>query len=189
VDEDTIAFKALKEKAIEGLIWKKKQNSQEYIDRLRHELEVVKHLKFSKYFLTYSKIMNLVSETQILGLARGSAAGSLLAYVLNITQVDPIKHKLLFQRFLVKSKAGFPDIDSDVSDRDSALEVITNSLVNRTSFQFLILHNSKCALSSKTYVNLREFHLKKLMLSQKTSNVKLEKKPEKLLGLTQLCGF
>lgn len=125
VDEDTVAFKSLKEKAIDGLIWRKKQDSQVYIDRLRHELEVVKHLKFSKYFLTYSKIMNLVSETQILGLARGSAAGSLLAYVLNITQVDPVKHKLLFARFLVRDKQGYPDIDSDVSDRDSALEVIT----------------------------------------------------------------
>lgn len=126
VDEDTVAFKALKQAAIDGLVWRKKDKNKEYIDRLRHELDVVKHLKFSKYFLTYSKIMNLVSETQILGLARGSAAGSLLAYVLNITQVDPVKHKLLFERFLVKSKAGFPDIDSDVSDRDSALKVITD---------------------------------------------------------------
>lgn len=104
VDEDTIAFKALKQKAIEGLVWRKKQEDQVYIDRLRHELEVVKHLKFSKYFLTYSKVMEIVSETQLLGLARGSAAGSLLSYVLNITQVDPVKHNLLFERFLVKNK-------------------------------------------------------------------------------------
>jgi len=123
--EDDVSFKALKEEAIKGLIWRKKQDSEEYIARLRHELEVVKHLKFSKYFLTYSKVMEIVSKTQLLGLARGSAAGSLLSYVLNITQVDPIKHNLLFERFLVKNKKGYPDIDSDVSDRDGAMKALT----------------------------------------------------------------
>jgi DNA polymerase III subunit alpha len=125
VDEDTVAFKALKEKAIEGLIWRQKQDSQVYIDRLRHELEVVKHLKFSKYFLTYFKIMSLLGEKMLLGPGRGSAAGSLLSYVLNITQIDPVKNGLLFERFLTRFKVNsFPDVDSDISNRDEALDIL-----------------------------------------------------------------
>ena len=54
-----------------------------------------------------------------------SAGGSLLSYVLNITQLDPIKHELLFERFLTPHKKGFPDIDSDFADREKAVKMIT----------------------------------------------------------------
>jgi len=104
IDEDEIAFAELKKKAIEGAIWRKITDKEEYIERLRMELEVVKHLKFAKYFLTYHKIMKVIGEQCLTGVARGSAASSILAYVLDITQVDPIKHGLLFERFLTKTK-------------------------------------------------------------------------------------
>lgn len=123
--EDDVAFEALKKEAIQGLIAKKLHEKQDYVDRLKEELLVVKHLKFSRYFLTYSKLMNLIAEKQLTGFARGSAAGSLLSYVCGITQVDPIKYGLLFERFLVRHKKGFPDIDSDVSDRTEALNIVT----------------------------------------------------------------
>src|SRR5690606_22365246 len=60
----------------------------------------------------------------ILGNARGSGGASLLAYVLNITQMDPVKHDLLFERFLSKKKSGYPDIDSDYADRDMAVKLL-----------------------------------------------------------------
>lgn len=102
-DEDGLAFKRLKGLAIAGLKWRK-TISQPYIDRLKYELEVVKVQKFSKYFLTYAKVMQLLSAHMLIGNARGSAGGSLLAYVLNITQMDPIKHDLLFERFMTRKK-------------------------------------------------------------------------------------
>lgn len=111
ITEDTIAFKYLKKKAIEGLVWRNKQNDSKYVARLKHELSVVRDLNFSKYFLTYSKIMEIVSKHMLIGNARGSAGGSLLAYVLNVTQLDPVRFGLLFERFLTQHKLGFPDID------------------------------------------------------------------------------
>jgi len=124
ISEESAAFQELKRQAIAGMKYRRLLDSQEHIDRLKEELKVVKHLKFSKYFLTYSKIMENISSQMLCGLARGSAAGSLLSYVLNITQLDPIKYGLLFERFLTRFKKGFPDIDSDFADRDKAVKII-----------------------------------------------------------------
>jgi DNA polymerase III subunit alpha len=122
--EDSLAFRELRTLAIEGLKFRKLLGKQDYSDRLKYELEIVKSLKFAKYFLTYAKIMEVVGEQQLIGAGRGSAAGSLLTYVLNITQVDPIKYGLLFARFLTVFKKGFPDIDSDFSDREQAVKIL-----------------------------------------------------------------
>lgn len=124
VDEDTLAFKEVKKLAIEGLMFRKVHKRQDYIDRLKYELEVIKTLKFAKYFLTYYQIMKIAGEHMLIGNARGSAGGSLLAYVLNITQMDPIKHGLLFERFMTRKKKAFPDIDSDFSDREEAVKLL-----------------------------------------------------------------
>ena len=61
-------------------------------------------------------ISDMAIEKQLVGPGRGSATGSLVSYVLNITQVDPIKYGLQFERFLTKGGSGYPDIDYDVSD-------------------------------------------------------------------------
>ena len=88
----------------------------EYVKRLRSELEVISERGFSKYFLTMKAIADMASEEQLVSPGRGSAAGSLVSYALGITQVDPIKYGLQFQRFLTKGGSGYPDIDYDVSD-------------------------------------------------------------------------
>lgn len=124
--EENLAFADLKTKAIKGLMWRGKHKLPEYIERLKEELRVVKHLKFTNYFLTYHKVMELLDDKMLLGPGRGSAAGSLLSYTLNITQIDPIKHKLLFSRFLTRLKTGYPDIDSDCSDRDMAIKLLSD---------------------------------------------------------------
>ena len=92
------------------------EQSLQYIDRIKHELEVISGRGFSKYFLTMKAISDMAVSRQIVGPGRGSAAGSLVSYVLGITQVDPIKYGLQFERFLTKSGKGYPDIDYDVSD-------------------------------------------------------------------------
>lgn len=121
--EDDLAYKELVRLAKAGLL-KKNKASQDYIDRLRHELQVIKELKFAKYFLTYAKIMEVVSSHMLIGNARGSAGGSLLSYCLGITQLDPLRFGTLFERFLVRGKKGFPDIDSDFGDRELATQLI-----------------------------------------------------------------
>lgn len=125
VSEFEISFEILKQHAVDGLVKRKLSDKKQYIDRLITELDTVKHLRIVNYFLTYEKIMKIVSDKMLTGAGRGSACGSLLAYVLGITQVDPIRFGLLFERFLSKKKAGWPDIDSDSSDRDYALKIIT----------------------------------------------------------------
>ena len=111
----------LERMASEGLFSILKTNSQlssekKYKQRLEHELKVIADRGFSKYFLTMKAIADKTNEVQLSGPGRGSAAGSLVAYALGITQVDPIKYGLLFSRFLRSDATDYPDIDYDVSD-------------------------------------------------------------------------
>lgn len=98
--------------------------SDEYADRLEEELHVIGTLNFSNYMLIVWDVCNWArSNNIIVGPGRGSVGGSLLAFVLGITRIDPIKHNLLFWRFLALDESGKsgridpPDIDTDVEDR------------------------------------------------------------------------
>ena len=110
------ADSALRNFALAGLREFGLHDKPEYIDRMEHELTVIADRGFSKYFLTMKAIADESNEKMITGPGRGSAAGSLLAYALKITQVDPIKHGLLFSRFLRSDATDYPDIDFDVAD-------------------------------------------------------------------------
>jgi len=88
----------------------------EYVSRINHELKIIADRGFSKYFLTMKAVCDKTNEIQLSGPGRGSAAGSLVAYALGITQVDPIKYGLLFSRFLRADAKDYPDIDYDVSN-------------------------------------------------------------------------
>jgi len=109
------ATEALVEQSIEGLRQNALDDNQDYIDRLKQELTVINNRGFAKYFLTMKAVADKASSTQLVGAGRGSAAGSLVSYVLGITQVDPIKYDLLFSRFLREDAVDYPDIDYDVS--------------------------------------------------------------------------
>jgi len=88
---------------------------QEYVDRLNYELDVIFRLGFSDYMLLIRDIIKTAREKDIfVGPGRGSAAGSLTAWVLGITAVDPIRHGLLFERFINPGRKSFPDIDVDI---------------------------------------------------------------------------
>lgn len=85
-----------------------------YIDRLKYELDVINKMGFCNYFLVVSDYVRFAKENGILvGPGRGSAAGSLVSYLLNITTIDPIKYNLLFERFLNPERVTMPDIDVD----------------------------------------------------------------------------
>jgi len=91
---------------------------KEVIDRLKYELSVIKKTGFSGYFLIVQDFVNWAKENRIVvGPGRGSAAGSLVSYLLNITNVDPLKYNLLFERFLNPERIAPPDIDLDFTDR------------------------------------------------------------------------
>jgi len=83
--------------------------------QLKHELSVIQRMNLGGYFLIVWDIMRYARENGIPAQGRGSAANSLVAYVLGITRVDPIRHNLLFERFLNEGMKGTPDIDIDVS--------------------------------------------------------------------------
>jgi DNA polymerase-3 subunit alpha len=110
------ATQALVQYSLEGLKARGFHGNPEYIQRLKHELDVIDDRGFSKYFLTMKSIADVATEMMLAGPGRGSAAGSLVAYALGITQVDPIRHGLLFSRFLRSDATDYPDIDYDVSD-------------------------------------------------------------------------
>ena len=110
------AAQALVNYALEGLRNRGLHENKEYTDRLQMELDVIEDRGFSKYFLTMKAISDKANEVQLTGPGRGSAAGSLVAYVLGITQIDPIKYGLLFERFLRKDATDYPDIDYDVAE-------------------------------------------------------------------------
>lgn len=110
----------LKKMALKGLSRVLNQESfteeeeQKYYDQLMYELDVINTKGYESYFLLYQDIVNhFVNKGHIIGCGRGSAAGSLLSYVLNITTIDPIKHGLYFDRFLNNNRNSPPDIDSD----------------------------------------------------------------------------
>ena len=99
-------------------------NNDEYIKRCNHELEVIKSLKYDDYFLIIADIINWAKQNKIMiGPGRGSSSGSLVSYLLNITEIDPIKYNLLFERFLNVKRVSMPDIDIDIQD-DRRNEVV-----------------------------------------------------------------
>ncbi len=98
-----------------------------YKERLAYELGVIDEMGFNDYFLIVWDVMDYARRAKIMpGAGRGSAAGSLVAYVLRITHVDPIKYNLLFERFLNKERYNMPDIDLDFPDnrRDDMLHYV-----------------------------------------------------------------
>lgn len=89
----------------------------EYLIRLRYELDVINKMEFNDYFLIVQDYVGFAKHQGILvGPGRGSAAGSLVSYLLNITTIDPIKHNLIFERFLNPQRVTMPDIDVDFMD-------------------------------------------------------------------------
>jgi len=115
-DNPTQMLRALCEK---GLFRRVKDwaNFHKYVQRMEYEISVIDQLGFSSYFLIVQDFVNWARRNGIrTGVGRGSAGGSLVAYLLGITHIDPIQHDLMFERFLDPNRASNPDIDVDIMD-------------------------------------------------------------------------
>ncbi len=102
---------------------------ERYIERLKYELDVICSMGFADYFLiVYDYIKYAKNNDILVGAGRGSAASSLVSYVLGITEIDPLKYNLLFERFLNPERISWPDIDIDFEDerRDEVVEYVRN---------------------------------------------------------------
>jgi DNA polymerase-3 subunit alpha len=139
-----LAFKGVKDKKIDLL-----ENKQEYLDRAKTELTILEELGFIDYILLNWDILNYCHENEIpTGAGRGSAAGSLILYLIGVTKVDPIKYGLFFERFVSKSRARkiidnnivyldgslLADVDNDIAyeRRKEVIQYIENKFKGKT---------------------------------------------------------
>lgn len=115
-------------------------NKKDYEDRLAYELKVIAEMGFSDYFLIVADIIAYCRQAGIrIGPGRGSAAGSLVSYLLQITSVDPIQWGLLFERFLNPERHSMPDIDIDVPDnkRDQVISYVQDKYGHKNVAQII----------------------------------------------------
>lgn len=117
-------FKEMGERAIVGLRKLGLAEDEKYKQRLLHELKTIKEKGISNYFLIVQSIISEAKKTMLVGAGRGSAAGSLVCYALGITDLDPIEHDLMFERFLDPHRVELPDIDCDFQDADAAKDML-----------------------------------------------------------------
>ena len=104
----------LEELAFNGLKNRYPNNYEDVSDRLKYEISIIKKMGFVDYFLIVADFIRFAKDNSIpVGPGRGSAAGSLVAYALEITDIDPIKYNLIFERFLNPERVSMPDINID----------------------------------------------------------------------------
>lgn len=119
------SFKELGVRCINALRKKGLGEDEVYTKQLIHELRVIKDKGFGNYFLLVQTMVDEAKKEMLVGPGRGSAAGSLVCYLLGITDLDPIKHELLFERFLDPDRLELPDIDIDYEDPDRAKKMMS----------------------------------------------------------------
>ena len=120
--------------------------TKELSDRLDHELKVINQMGFAGYFLITADFVKYAKDNHIpVGPGRGSAAGSLVSYSLDITTVDPIRHQLLFERFLNPDRISMPDIDIDfcIERRGEVIDYIKNQYGENSVTQIITFGKMK----------------------------------------------
>ena len=124
----SLAENGLRKKVENGLIvFDEEHDEKEYRERMAYELSVIESMGYSEYFLIVADYINFAKSKKIpVGPGRGSGAGSLVAYLIGITDVDSIKFDLLFERFLNPERVSMPDIDVDFcyNRRDEVIEYV-----------------------------------------------------------------
>ena len=144
--EGETADSMLEKLCYEGLKRRFEHISIEYTQRLQHELEIIKQKGFSAYFLIVQDFVNYARQNNIMvGPGRGSGVGSLVSYCLNITDVDPVKYGLLFERFLNLARKELPDLDIDFVDygRDKIIEYAKNKYGEKNVVQIITFSTMK----------------------------------------------
>ena len=174
--EDSSPFEVLKALTRKGIIERgidKFPNKKEYYDRAKYELDTFEELGFTSYVLLNWEIINFAkTELITVGEGRGSAASSLVLYLLNVTDKDPIKHDLFFERFVSKSRAKkiidkngevfldgslVPDVDSDFAheERDRVIKFIEEKHKGKTAkiLTFNTFSSKLCIKEAVKYFN------------------------------------
>ncbi len=144
----------LRFKCIEGLKKKLKQDfiPEDYQKRLDYELEVITKMGFAVYFLIVADFIAYARTHDVpVGPGRGSGAGSIVAYSMDITKLDPLTNKLLFERFLNPDRVSMPDLDIDFSDagREKVIEYMRNKYGNKNVAQIITFGSMKAKMALK----------------------------------------
>ena len=144
------------------------KDSQDYIDRLEYELSTIISLGYADYFLIVQDYVNYAKKAGILvGPGRGSAAGSLVSYLLNITQIDPLKYDLQFERFLNPYRQSMPDIDVDFMDirRNDVVQYLRDRFGNdkvATIVTFSTIQAKQALRDIQRVYQINDFYIKNL---------------------------
>lgn len=117
-------FKELGERSLKGLLERGLNKDERYVERLLYELKMIQDKGISNYFLVVNQIVEETRKRQLIGPGRGSAGGSLVCYLLGITNIDPLEHNLMFERFINVDRIEVPDIDLDFQDVDGVKDVL-----------------------------------------------------------------
>ncbi len=116
IPEGTTYDAVLREMTLEGLKTREMEPTPEVMERVEYELKTISDKGYPSYFLCVADFMKSSNELGIFNQTRGSAAGSLVAYLIGISNIDPLKYGLLFERFLNPDRPSLPDIDMDFAD-------------------------------------------------------------------------
>jgi DNA polymerase III alpha subunit len=125
VPKGETAFSYLYQLAHDGLLRRYRPVTKQALKQLAHELDIIERTNLAEFFLIVWDLMEFARNAGIIGQGRGSAGDSIVAYCLGITKVDPIEHKLLFERFINEARA-LPDIDIDfdVNRREEVIQYL-----------------------------------------------------------------
>jgi DNA polymerase III alpha subunit len=120
--------KTLRELCVEGISWRQIAWSETYQDRLDKELGLIADKGYEDYFFVITDMVKYAKANMVVGPARGSSCGSLVCYLLGITDIDPLPHGLIFERFIDITRYDLPDIDIDFQDtkREMVFDYIRN---------------------------------------------------------------
>ncbi len=153
--------RSLREMAYEGLKKRLGGNIPDaYMQRLEHELEVIEKMGFDGYFLIIADIVNFAKRSGIpVGPGRGSAAGSLVLYAIGVTDIDPLKYNLLFERFLNPERISPPDVDIDISDlrRGEVVDYIRDKYGTDAVAQIITFNRMKTKAAIKDVARVMGF--------------------------------
>ncbi len=130
-----------------------------YVERVKYELDVISKMGFESYFLIVADIVKWSKDNGIfVGPGRGSAAGSIISFLLDITTIDPIKNNLLFERFLNPERISMPDIDLDFEDtrRDEVIEYIADRWGRANVAQIITYQTLRARMAFKDIARLKE---------------------------------
>ena len=153
-------FEFLRELAYEGLHKKYNNITQEIIDRLEYELSVVKNMGFVDYFLIVSDYVRYAKRNGIpVGPGRGSGAGSIVAYCIEITNIEPLQYNLIFERFLNPERVSMPDFDVDfcVQRREEVVNYIREKYGHECVANIVTFGTMKAKMAVRDVARVLEF--------------------------------